>query len=272
MLLVSRRPGSAPLAQFVESLHFHAGDPVPFGLERILPGGQIHIMVNMEEDQFRTYSGPDCSTVSRTRGAILQGPASKPAMIDTVEQRSLVTVNFKPGGAAPFFKVPISETCEQLVDLDQLWGCDGAILRERLLEARTPESKLNAVESALSEQLEYAGNPDRAIPWAASALERGLPVSEVTSRLGLLPKTFVRRFGEQMGLSPKRFSRVRRLQRLLRSVERPDQADWAELAALHGYYDQAHLIHDFHDLTGMTPSAYRPDSYEGRNHVPVGKT
>jgi AraC-like DNA-binding protein len=101
-------------------------------------------------------------------------------------------------------------------------------------------------------------DPDPAIPCAASAFARGVPVSEVTSRRGLLPLTFVRRFRAQVGLTSKRFSRVRRLQRVVRSVADPSTADWSGLAAGHGYTDQAHLIHDFRALTGITPSAYRP--------------
>lgn len=91
----------------------------------------------------------------------------------------------------------------------------------------------------------------------------------MASRLGLLSKTFVRRFRAQTGLTPKRFSRIRRLQRLLRSIGDPATADWPELAAGHGYTHQAHLIYDFRALTGLTPSAYRPLSSEERNHVPV---
>jgi predicted enzyme related to lactoylglutathione lyase/AraC-like DNA-binding protein len=76
---------------------------------------------------------------------------------------------------------------------------------------------------------------------AACALERGISVSPVTSRLGLLAKTFVRRFHHHVGLAPKPFSRVRRLQRILRSMSADNSVDWAALAAEHGYTDQAHL-------------------------------
>jgi AraC-like DNA-binding protein len=125
------------------------------------------------------------------------------------------------------------------------------------------------IETALLKHMANPEGPDPAIPWAARAFEQGTPVSEVTSELGLLPKTFVRRFRTQTGLSPKRFSRVRRLQRILGSLGDPTAADWSEIAAEHGYADQAHLIHDFRDLTGLTPTAYRPRSPEEHNHVPV---
>jgi AraC-like DNA-binding protein len=100
-------------------------------------------------------------------------------------------------------------------------------------------------------------------------LERGMSVTETRLRVGRLPKTFVRRFREHVGLAPKRLSRVRRLQRILASVCGADDVDWCIVAAAHGYTDQAHLIHDFRDLTGMTPTAYFPRSRLRRNHVPL---
>ena len=268
MSSMGARPSSSILAPFIDSLHYHRGE-IPMRLERILPGGRIHVMVNLHEDEFRTYHGPACASVQRSSGAVLAGPNSEASIIDTREQRCLVAVNFKLGGARPFFRVPLGEAQDQLVGLEQLWGRDGALLRERLLEARTPEAMFHILETVLIQHLVHPQDPDLMIPFAARAFEEGIPVSAVASDTGLLPKTFVRRFRAQTGLSPKRFSRVRRLQRMLGSMTGPGSPDWCQLAAEHGYADQAHLIHDFRDLTGLTPTEYRPRSAEEQNHVPV---
>ncbi len=269
----SRRPRSTLLAQFIGAFHWHEneGDAPAMALERILPGGRVHLMVNLIEDEFRTYHGADCVRVERTRGAVLAGPNSQSTVIDTREQSSLATVNFKLGGAAAFFKAPISEARDLLVGLDDTWGRDGRVLRERLLEAPTPEAKFDVLEAVLLDHLVARRQErDPAIPFAGAELERGVRVSEVGSRLGLLPKTFERRFQAHTGLTPKRFARVRRLQRVVQSVSGCSQVDWSAVAAENGYSDQAHFIHDFRDLTGFTPTAYRPRAAAGHNHVPVG--
>ena len=264
-------PRAPVLRPFVASLSYVAAGPAPPGavLEHVLPAGRIHLMVNLYEDEFRTYRGPDGSGVRRTRGAVLEGPQAAPRVIDTRAQRRLVAVDFAFGGAAAFFGPPLSEFREQLIDLDRLWGRDATDLRERLLAAPTPHAKLGVLEGVLLARLARPGAPDPAMRLAAAALGRGDPVAAVAARLGLLPKTFGRRFRAQAGLAPKRFARVRRLQRVLRALGDPGAADWAAVAAQHGYADQAHLIRDFRALAGMTPTAYRPRAAAAPNHVPV---
>lgn len=267
MPTVAMRPSHPALAPFIASLHYHESAR-PEALERILPGGGVPVMVNLNEDQFRTYGSHNAASVHRTCGAVLSGPASQPTVIDTREQRCLVTVDFKLGGASAFFRSAISEAHNQLVELDQLWGRDARLLRERLLEARHPESMLRVLESVLLDHFTLQ-TTDPAIPFAAAALERGLSVSAITAELGIMPKTFVRRFRRYTGLSPKLFARVRRLQRVLRSINNPSATDWCEIAHRHGYTDQSHFIHDFCNLTGLTPTAYCPRSPVEQNHVPV---
>lgn len=262
------RPVSPGLAPFVRSFGYFAGE-LPPARERVLPSGDMSLLVNLDEDELRTYEGPDAQIVRRTRGAALLGPRKTHQVIDTEEQRCVLEVNFEFGGAWHFFPIPSSAARDELIELEELWGRNGFVLRERLLEAGSPAEKLRVMETALLEHVTKPLARDPALSAAAVALERGYPVADVTSRLGLLPKSFVRRFRERVGLAPKEFSRVRRLQRVLRAVASDGETSWAEAAAEHGYCDQSHLIHDFRELAGITPTAYRPRSAAERNHVPL---
>jgi AraC-like DNA-binding protein len=266
MLHIIGRPRSPAIAPFVASFHYHKGELAP-AVERILPTGQSHLMVNLSEDEFRTYNGPNCENLHRTCGAVLAGPHGRFTAIDTREQNLLVAVEFKLGGAAAFLRMPLSETCDRVVELDNLWRRDGSALRERLCEAPTPAAKFRVLEAFLLTRIVRSWDPG--IAFAVSALDRGVSVAAARSRVGLLPKTFVRRVREQIGLSPKRLARVRRLQRIVSSVAGRAHVDWCLVAAEHGYTDQAHLIHDFRDLTGITPTSYLPASPQRRNHIPL---
>jgi AraC-like DNA-binding protein len=252
------------LAPLVACFHYQEND-LPAAVERILPNGQAHLMINLAEDEFRVYTGPNGEAAHRLRGAVLAGPRGNTVCIDTAEQRWLMAVEFKPGGAAPFLPMPMNEVCDEVVELGQIWSREGDVLRERLCEAATPARKFAVLEALLLKHLALRRDP--AIATAMVLLDCGFSLADVRSRVNLLPKTFVRRFREYAGLPPKRFSRVRRLQRIVRSVAGAEDVEWCQVAAEHGYTDQAHLIHDFHDLTGITPAAYRPSSPTRRNHV-----
>ena len=60
-------------------------------------------------------------------------------------------------------------------------------------------------------------------------------------------------FTAAVGLTPKRFGRIRRFQRAT-AFARTATVDWGRVAHHCGYYDQAHLIRDCHELAGMTPT------------------
>jgi AraC-like DNA-binding protein len=258
------KPRSPALAALVKSLHYHETN-FPFALERIIPSGQAHLMVNLAEDEFRTYDAARAGRMDRYSGAVLAGPHARSTVIDTGEQRQLAAVEFRRGGAGRFFAMPMTEVCNKIVHLENVWGHNGRSLRERLLDAPTPAAKFRVLEDALLEHL--APQFDSAIQYAVAALRAGVPVSQVGARLGLLLRTLARRFSTQVGITPKRFARVQRLQRVLRAVRRSSEPDWCALAAEHGYFDQAHLIHDFRDLADITPSGYKPQSPQRNNHV-----
>jgi transcriptional regulator GlxA family with amidase domain len=179
----------------------------------------------------------------------------------------LAAVEFRPAGVGHFSGFPASEACNRVVSTDAIWGSAGATLRERLIEAPTPQARFAVFEELLLQQLDHAFDP--AIAWAIGALQRGMRVSEVASRLGLLPRTFERRFSGRVGLSPKRYARVRRLQRVLKSLRSGTPVDWSRLAAGHGYHDQSHLVHEFRQLADISPSGYKRHSAGRNNHIPI---
>jgi hypothetical protein len=58
-------------------------------------------------------------------------------------------VHFKPGGAFPFLGFSAGELRDSYVSLDAVWGAAASELRDRLLEAETPESGFRLLEEAL---------------------------------------------------------------------------------------------------------------------------
>jgi hypothetical protein len=82
---LAAKPRSRALAAFVKSFHYLETD-LPFALERIVPNGQVHLMVNLAEDEFRTYRGSRAEQRHGQCGTVIAGPHAKSVVIDTREQ------------------------------------------------------------------------------------------------------------------------------------------------------------------------------------------
>jgi AraC-like DNA-binding protein len=254
-----------PLDGLVRAITYQAGEQPQTSVEKILPGPVASLWVNLNCDAFRSLS--DAGRVRQVPGAMLAGPTSRACVIEFEEGRAHVSVVFAVGAACRFFAPPLALVADEQVALADVWGRVGASLRERLLEAATPGEALGVMEDVLLGQLTGRLVPDPAVTAAVCALSRGVPVGEVADGLGLLPRTLRRRFTAQVGLTPKRFARVRRLQRVVRDLDGQVQADWAAVAARHGYADQPHLTDEFRELVGVTPTEYLRSRVNGPNHL-----
>ena len=270
MLFLQRRP-APPLDTCVQAVWVCRHDPRPRTLERVLPNGGPQLIVNLLEDRTRVYEArPGTVVCHESPGSILSGLATRAQIIDTDEQAFVVGVAFRPGGTRPFTAVPAHDLADRDVPLDALWGAGAERrLRERLLEAPSPERALDVLESALG-QAWRDRQPHAAVAFALArfharpALAR---VDAVTADLALSPRRFIERFKADVGVTPKRYCRLLRFRRAVEDAHRGRQTGWAELAADGGFADQAHFIHEFRAFSGLTPSAYEAARTAFPNHV-----
>jgi len=259
-----------PLDSFVESIWVYQNDPRPYALERILPTGAAQLIVNLKEDQTRLYDPEAPHRCAATSGSLLSGVQSRFQIIDTSEQEHVAGVAFKPGGTVPFVRGPAHEATDADIPLEALWGRRRTTsLRERLLDGSSVDAKLDALEAELLAMWTPLGlHP--AVTFALAAFDR-MPtttsVARVTDEVGLSAKRFIERFKIDVGMTPKRYCRIRRFQRALARVNGGRLVDWTRVALDCGYFDQAHFIHDFRSFAGLTPTEYQSARTSFQNHV-----
>ncbi len=261
-----RRPHSQALRPFVHSIQYVADD-LPHDRERMIPTADMLLLMTLDGSDFSTYD--DSGREHAAAGWSLVGPRSRHSVVSTQPQRGMVAVSFRLGAAAPFLGISAAAVRDAIMPLGEILARDCAGRCQRVLDARTPEAKLAVLEQVLVEQLAQAAEPDPGLIEAVGELHRGTAVRSVVEQFGTTPKPFIRRFEQQVGMTPKRFSRVRRLQRTLAVMPKNGAPDWPALAAANGYYDQSHLIHDFGELAGVTPSEFQPRSPGEWNHQPL---
>jgi len=259
-----------PLDAFIESIWLYRNEPRPHALERVLPTGAAQLIVNLKEDQTRLYDPALPGRFVVTAGTVLSGVRSRYQVIDTSEQEFVAGVAFRPGGTVPLIRVPAHEMSDADVPLEALWGRSRtAALRERLLESDSLDAALDALETAMREVWTPAVRHP-AVTFALSAFERAplaTSITAVTDRIGLSAKRFIERFKSEVGMTPKRYCRVRRFQRAVAHAHQGRDVDWPQVALECGYFDQAHFIHDFRSFAGLTPTGYRSARTAFQNHV-----
>jgi AraC-like DNA-binding protein len=258
------RPGP-PLAAAVEYL-WYLSDAPAHARELVVPSGTLELVVNLHEDAI----GVDGDR--RFAGAVVSGCYGRPFAIDTRAHAAIIGVHFRPGGAAGLLGAPPGELADDHVGLDALWGPGAARLRERLCAADGLRDRFCLLEAALLRRL-GRGRPARdAVRAALPRLdEPGVAIGAVSAELGLSRRRFIEVFTDDVGMTPKRYARVRRFQRSLALAQASPAPAWSALALACGYFDQAHLCRDWAELAGASPREVlaRRATPAKENHVAV---
>jgi AraC-like DNA-binding protein len=259
VLFRNHRP-APPLADFIDSIWHYECYGALHRMDRILPSGDMGIVINLREEVFRVHD-------EKFPGAIMSGVYSEFFAIDTAQQSYTLGIHFKPGGAFPFLGMPAGELQGRHVALSDLWGARAGEMRERLVEATSIDERFRIVEEMLLEHFRPVRVPHPAVACALKAVGRTHNVAELTAQIGLSPKRFADVFRDEVGVTPKLFCRIRRFQQALRRLSEGKRVEWADFALSAGYYDQPHFIHDFRSFSGLNPSSYVPGPPLFSNHV-----
>jgi transcriptional regulator GlxA family with amidase domain len=187
-----------------------------------------------------------------------------------MQRSTIIGVNFKPGGAYPFLCTPAYELADLHFNLEMLWGRTADELRERLRGAATADQRFSLLEDMLISRLNRAPQRHGAVSIALAEFDRTggrARVHDVARRVGLSHRRFIQVFATEVGMTPKKYCRVRRFQTARRLVWDVKTPDWARIAVESGYYDQSHLIRDFRALSGLSPANYLLQSTGQRGRV-----
>jgi AraC-like DNA-binding protein len=266
-----RHVPSTPLSQAVASIWYGENEPA-HELERFLPTGEIDLVINVRDARLRRY---ELDSIDRPRsylGPVVSGAHSRPYVIHTAQQASLLGVRFKLGRARDVIGVPLNVLANEHVALADIWGSPAFALQDAVMKATMPEELCCRVEELLVLRLRDARGPHPMIAWAVRTLaetEEPSPVTTVARASGLSARRFIQVFHRGVGLRPKEFSRVMRFRRALKLLTGDPDRGLSALALEAGYYDQAHFTREFKELSGLSPAAYRSASGAYDNQVPI---
>ncbi len=258
----------APLDPLVQMLWDWQGPPQPRRLERILPVANAAIIINLAEDETRTYD--EQHRCQRYTATTLDGPRSASNIIDTDEQIAVMGVVFRPGGAALFFRERMDTLANGSANLEDLPGTRSAQLREQLLMAGGAHARLDILRRWLLKRTVDDPPSNNAVMYAVNALRldpRVAAIRACAQELAVSPRLLSERFRQMVGLTPKRYLRLQRFHRVVADSASHDRTDWAGIAADCGYHDQAHLAHEFREFSGLTPTDFSRRRLPWNGHI-----
>lgn len=211
-----------------------------------LPKPHVELVVSLSGVHYwrAALSGPD----HRFEGAWLTPLQEAARYAWSAGRRRLIGARLEPWAARALFgSLPRGDGSPPL-PLQGLIGDEANRLRNGLVQAVTEEARFAAFGSWLLRQPELG-------------LERPLwrenwhRASGLADGLGISSRSLRRRFGQDIGMAPKRWLRLQRLDSVLRDLASPDgTVSLADLADAHGFADQAHLTRELTRMTGATPN------------------
>lgn len=243
----------------------------PHAKERILPFGMMELNINLTTTPLTVYYPEQPALPYTANWAMVCGPRSNFFYVDTSCPASILSVWFKSGGAHAFFGVSAAELHNAHIPLHDIWGrAETDALTDRLLYARTPSARFALLEDVLTSRLLSAQQPHRVIGYALAALATPSGgIAQIERDIALSPPRFIEVFREEVGMTPKLYSRVQRFQRAAQMIARGVRHGLADIALAAGYYDQAHLVQDFRRFAGITPTEYRPQDPDHHSNLAV---
>lgn len=231
-------------------------------LERVLPDGAVRLVFNLG----------DAPSAGEGAGQPVEaiGASAAPALVRLRGKVEGLSVTLRPGAASALLGMPACEIAGTAVHLDQLWRGQGVELRERMAAAPDDAARVGVLCAVLGQRLVQGDAAahraaDRVAHTAAIRAAQLIAESggrqslrEVAAAVGVGERRLQQLFQQQVGLSPRAWSRLARLHACLRALRQPQPRvpGWAELALDGGFYDQSHLVNEFKALCGLTPTEF----------------
>jgi AraC-like DNA-binding protein len=259
---------AAPLSHCVRSLWYARVLNSPNSHERVLPTGRVQVILNLARDFLLDL--PEGQPPKSMAPSLIVGARSTYEIVDTSDMADLIGIVFQPGGFAPFVSDSVDLFSNRNIGLEDAWGEPARALRDRLRELLTPTARLRYLEQFLLHRFTSRLSRNPIVDYALKSFHRepGLAtVREVARSTGWSERRFSQVFREQVGFSPKAWTRILRFQRAVQRLHAGVEIPWAEMALECGYYDQSHFANEFRAFSGVDATTYSARRTLWANHV-----
>jgi len=240
-----------PLAALVERFWLLEGSSTA-SADAIIPDGRVELVFHYGRPFWRHDSSGE---TLRQPASLLVGQMVEPVVLAPDGPAGVAAIRLRPAASRTLLGFSVKEVSGRFVDLELIFP-SAKRLRERLSEASSDGERIRALENWLIAMACPAPRSHvDAVVGAILASGGRVSIDALVARAGASLRQLERQFQEDVGLTPKTFSRIVRLQAALRRVRQGRAL--TEVALACGFYDQAHMTRDFRELASMSPGAWQ---------------
>jgi AraC-like DNA-binding protein len=181
----------------------------------------------------------------------------------------MLAVFFRPGMYRRFFSLPPAELTNQMVTFEDASCRDLLELQQRLLEPRRIRYKVALMENYLKVRYRRRQFQEGLIDHVMGMYRMNplCRLEEVKNELNISYRYLRKTFHQQIGLSPKLFSKISRFSTAFQLLQSGRFDKLTDLAYQLGYYDQSHFIREFKYFTRTTPLQFSKEDHPLYNQI-----
>lgn len=197
------------------------------------------------------------------RAPVLVGPDTVARFPQLAGGAVIVGLRFRPGALRSILGFSTEQLVDRSIPLEQL-SADSRTLHHRLVDAGTPDQRLNLLEQWVRAKVNLAMSDLGVIHACRRLAKPSSDLAEIAHQMGWSTRKLRREFLATCGYGPKTMQRILRVQQASRLAHRsPAPLRLSELALRSGFSDQAHMTREFRAITGSTPTTFLARSEPG---------
>ena len=190
----------------------------------------------------------------------LYGQTIEPISLCVKGSFKLILIRLYPFTVRMLLGINPQKLNDDCFDLLQLRNIDTQSTVERLRKMDDISDKLDGIVTYFHQLVRQASvNTDNRIKLALNYIintKGKTNIKEVREQLYITERTFERRFGKEVGVTPKQFVSIIQFSASINKLTEDDFYKLTDIGLESGYADQSHFIRTFKRYTGMTPSGF----------------
>ncbi|HEY9048715.1 MAG TPA: helix-turn-helix transcriptional regulator [Ohtaekwangia sp.] len=228
------------------------------------PGFMVHPSEKgMFKDEFGNPLAP----------AFLYGQTITRTSLHLTGKFSTAGICFHPDALKSVFGFDAHEFTDSCFDTNIWSNRRSNSLEDQLLHAATSTEQLAILTTFITDEVrKNQVNPDVLTQQVVTRImqSRGqITLRDLQQHFSISERSLERKFSQQVGITPKVFSRVCRFQASLQQLINNNYSNLSDVAFDNGYSDQSHFIRTFKEFAGTSPYQFQKQATETATTIPV---